>query len=146
MRSFQELCTKNRKEAAAAGNKLLKTLWKLIANIVFGKSCENVRNRINVKLRKDDWLAQKDVNSPLFKGFHQYQNELIGIHKQNKQVVLNKPIAVGQAILDLSKVAMYTFLYDVMKVKYNEKIRVCYSDTDSLILQIKTADLYRDLR
>ncbi len=65
---------------------------------------------------------------------------------QNKEVKLDKPIAVGQAILDLSKVAMYNFLYDVMKVKYGEKVRVCYSDTDSLILQIKTADLYRDMR
>jgi hypothetical protein len=146
MKSFQELCTTNRKAAAAVGNKLEETMWKLIANIVFGKSCENVRNRTNVKLRKDDWLAQRDVNSPLFKGFHQYANDLIGIHKQNKQVVLNKPIAVGQAILDLSKVAMYTFLYDVMKVRYGEKVRVCYSDTDSLILQIKTVDVYSDMR
>ena len=103
---------------------------------------ENVQGRTKVNLRKDDWLAQRDVNLPLFKGFHIYDNNLLGIHMQNKEVKLDKPIAVGQAILDLSKVAMYNFLYDVMKVKYSDKVRVCYSDTNSLILQVKTADLY----
>ena len=61
-------------------------------------------------------------------------------------VLLNKPIYVGMAILDLSKLHMYKFYYDVLKTKYNDKIKLAYTDTDSFVIHVETEDLYKDLK
>ena len=59
---------------------------------------------------------------------------------------MNKPVYLGQAILDLSKVIMYEFHYDYMVPKYGlEKLKLCYMDTDSLVYHIKTNDFYTDI-
>ena len=61
------------------------------------------------------------------------------------KVVMNKPVYLGQAISDLSKMVMYEFHYDYMKRKYDDdKLTLCYMDTDSLIYDIKTKDFYKD--
>ena len=60
--------------------------------------------------------------------------------------VMNKPVYLGQAILDLSKIVMYEFHYDYMKRKYNnDKLTLCYMDTDSLIYSIETDDFYKGI-
>ena len=61
------------------------------------------------------------------------------------KVVMNKPVYLGQAILDLSKIVMYEFHYDYMKPKYGENLKLCYMDTDSLVYHIKTEDFYEDI-
>ena len=62
------------------------------------------------------------------------------------RVVMNKPVYLGQAILDLSKTIMYEFHYDYMKCKYkDEDLKLCYMDTDSLIYSIHTEDFYADI-
>ena len=62
------------------------------------------------------------------------------------KIVMNKPAYLGQAILDLSKTIMYEFHYDYMKRKYtDDKLTLCYMDTDSLIYNIKTEDFYKDI-
>ena len=61
------------------------------------------------------------------------------------KVVMNKPVYLGQAILDLSKIVMYEFHYDYMLPKYNDNIQLCYMDTDSLVYDIKTEDFYVDI-
>ena len=61
------------------------------------------------------------------------------------EVKMNKPIYLGQAILDLSKTLMYEFWYDYIKHKYNDKARLCYMDTDSFVIYIKTEDFYKDV-
>ena len=58
---------------------------------------------------------------------------------------MNKPIYLGQTILDLSKTVMYEFHYDYMKQKYPEGLTLCYMDTDSLIYDIETEDFYKDI-
>ena len=58
---------------------------------------------------------------------------------------MNKPVYLGQVILDLSKIVMYEFHYDYMKPKYPEGLTLCYMDTDSLIYDIETEDFYRDI-
>ena len=58
---------------------------------------------------------------------------------------MNKPIYLGLSILDISKILMYEFLYDDMKPKYGNKIKLCYMDTDSFIMNIKTNDFYKDI-
>ena len=62
------------------------------------------------------------------------------------KVVMNKPVYLGQVILDLSKIIMYEFHYDYMKRKYaDDKLTPCYMDTDSLIYNIETEDFYKDI-
>ena len=61
------------------------------------------------------------------------------------KVKMNKPIYLGLSILEISKILMYEFWYDYMKPKYNDNVRLCYMDTDSFIMNIKTNDFYKDI-
>ena len=61
------------------------------------------------------------------------------------EVVMNKPIYLGQAILDISKTLMYEFWYDYINPKYGDNVRLCYMDTDSFVMDIKTDDFYKDI-
>ena len=61
------------------------------------------------------------------------------------EVLMDKPIAVGKAILDISKTFMYEFWYDYVKQAYQDKVKLCYMDTDSFILQIQTNDFFEDI-
>ena len=58
---------------------------------------------------------------------------------------MNKPIYLGLSILDLSKTVMYEFWYDYVKPKYGENAKLCYMDTDSFIVHVKTDDIYKDI-
>ena len=69
----------------------------------------------------------------------------MAIEMRKTEVLMDKPIAVGQAILDISKVLMHEFYYDYLKSKYQDKVKLCYMDTDSFILQIQTDDFYEDI-
>ena len=58
---------------------------------------------------------------------------------------MNKPIYLGLSILEISKILMYEFWYDNMKPKYDNNVKLCYVDTDSFIMNIKTNDFYKDI-
>ena len=61
------------------------------------------------------------------------------------KVKMNKPIYLGLSILEISKTLMYEFWHDYMKPKYNDNVKLCYMDTDSFIMNIKTNDFYEDI-
>ena len=61
------------------------------------------------------------------------------------KILFNKPIYIGMSILDMCKIYMYIFYYNSMKTRYNDKTRLLYTDTDSLIMEIKTNDFYHDV-
>ena len=61
------------------------------------------------------------------------------------QVKMNKPIYLGMSILDISKVLMYEFWYNYIKPKCGDKARLCYMDTDSFLIYIKTEDFYNEI-
>ena len=83
---------------------------------------------------------------PNFKSGVRFGPNLIGCEMEKIKVVMNKPVYLGQAILDLSKVVMYEFHYNYMKRKYNDKnLTLCYMDTDSLIHSIETDDFYKGI-
>ena len=64
--------------------------------------------------------------------------------KKNK-VKMNEPTYLGLSILEISKILMYKFWYDYIKPKCDNKVKLCYMDTDSFIMNIKTNDFYEDI-
>ena len=64
---------------------------------------------------------------------------------KNMQILMNKPVYLGLSIPELSKILMFESWYDYVKPKYGQKARLCYMDTDSFIVYIKTNDLYKDI-
>ena len=87
----------------------------------------------------------KAVMKPNFKSGVLFGINLMGCEMGKIKVVMNKPVYLGQAILDLSKIVMYEFHYNYMKQKYPEELTLCYMDTDSLIYDFKTDDFYKDI-
>ena len=108
---------------------------------------ENVRKRVNVKLLRSDEEERilKYVAKPTFAQQVIFNKHLVGIQNHKEKVLLNKPIYVGMSVLDLSKHLMYDFYYNTLKVRYGDKIRLLYTDTDSLIVKVDTEDIYADM-
>ena len=80
-----------------------------------------------------------------FKSEVRFGENLMGCEMGKIKVVMNKPVYLGQAILDLSKIVTYEFCYDYMAPKYGKKLDLCYMDTDSLIYNIETEDFSKDI-
>ena len=128
-----------------ATNDFEKDFYKLMNNSVFGKTTESVRKPRNIKLVTSKEAYLKTVMKPNFKSGVLFGKNLMGCEMGKVKVVMNKPIYLGQAILDLSKIIMYEFHYDYMAPKYGKKLNLCYMDTDSLISNIETEDFYKDI-
>ena len=122
-----------------------KDFFKLMNNAVFGKTMENVRKHRDIKLVKTDKKRNKLVSEPNFRTMKLIDNNLAIIEMRKVKVKMNKPIYLGLSILDISKITMHDFWYDYFKIKYQDKARLCYMDTDSFVLNIKTKDFYKDI-
>ena len=130
----------------AATNDFEKDFFKLMNNSVFGKTMENIRKHRNIKLVMTEEKYLRTVMKPNFKSGVLFGENLMGCEMGKIKVVMNKPVYLGQVILDLSKIVMYEFHYDYMVPKYGlEKLKLCYMDTDSLVYDIKTEDFYEDI-
>ena len=123
-----------------------KDFFKLMNNSVFGKTMENVRNRINVKLVINEKACNKLVKKSNFKSVNIFHENLIAVHMEKTTVRLNKPIQIGMTILDLSKTLMYRFHYDYVKPKWGNEAALLFTDTDSLCYEIQTDDFYEDIK
>ena len=97
-------------------NDFEKDFFKLMNNSVFRKTVENVINVV--------YLA---------------------IEMKMTKVKMNKPVYLALSILEISKTLMYEFWYDYMKPKYGDNVKLCYMDTDSIIMHIRTEDFYKDI-
>ena len=123
-----------------------KDFYKLMNNSVFGKTMENVRNRVNVKLVTNEKALNKLVKKSNFRSVNIFHENLIAVHMEKTTVKLNKPIQIGMSILDLSKTLMYRFHYDYVKPKWGDKASLLFTDTDSLCYEIRTDDFYEDIK
>ena len=122
-----------------------KDFFKLMNNSVFGKTMENIRNRIDVRLVTDEAKLEKLVKKPNFDRVNIFTEDLVAVHMRKTTIKLNKPIYLGMSILDLSKTLMYEFHYNYIKPKYGNNASLLFTDTDSLCYEIKTHDFYRDI-
>ena len=128
-----------------AKNVFEKDFFKLMNNSVFGKTMENIRNHKNMKLVTSDKKYLKYVMKPNFKDGFPLSKHSFAVEMGKTEIKMNKPVYLGQAILDLSKTLMYEFHYDYMRPKYGSKVSLCYMDTDSFVYEIDTEDFYRDI-
>ena len=122
-----------------------KDFFKLMNNSVFGKTMENIRNRIDVKLVTEEKELEKLVKKPNFDRINIFTEDLVAVHMKKSTIKLNKPIYLGMSILDLSKTLMYDFHYNYIKPKYEENANLLFTDTDSLCYKIKRKDFYADI-
>ena len=137
--------TLNTDKRKAAQNEFEKDFFKLMNNSVFGKSCENVRNRFNVELVTQDERFETLTARPSFRRFKIFHNNLVAVEYLKPKVKMNKPLYTGFSTLELSKTLMYSFHYDVIKAFYGDQARLLFTDTDSLCYHITTPDLYQDM-
>ena len=109
----------NSKLRAAAKNEFEKDFYKLLNNAVFGKTMENMRNRIDFELITDKERFEKAQRNPRLKmPVHTFGNDCVGVQYSKKKIKLNKPIYCGLQILDMSKITMYDFHYNRMMKAY----------------------------
>ena len=128
-----------------ARNDFEKDLFKLMNNSVFGKTMKNIRKHRDIKLVTTDKKRSKLVSEPNYHTINLISEDLSITEMKKTKVKMNKPIYLGLSILEISKILMYEFWYDYMKPKYNDNVRLCYMDTDSFIMNIKTNDFYKDI-
>ena len=135
----------NTKLRTEGKNEFEKDFFKLINNSVFGKTMENMSNHRDIKLVTTNERRNKLVSEPNYHTSKQFSENLLAIEMKKTKVKMNKPVYLGQAIFDISKTLMNEFWYDSIKPKYQGKAKLCYMDTDSFIIHIKTEDFYKDI-
>ena len=135
----------NTKLRTEAKNDFEKDFFKLMNNSVFGKTMENVRNHRDIKLVTTDKRRSILASEPNYHSSKRISKDLMIMEMKKVEVKMNKPIYLGQAILDISKTLMYKFWYDYIKPKYEDRAKLCYTDTDSFIIHIITEDFFVDI-
>ena len=122
-----------------------KDLFKLMNNAVFSKTMENVRKHRDIKLVTTDKRINQLVSEPIYHKTKWFSENLLAIEMKRTKVKMNIPVYLGLSILDVNKTLLYEFLHDYMKPKYDDNVKLCYMDTDSFIMHIKTKDFYEDI-
>ena len=126
-----------------ARNEFEKNFFKLMNNSVFGKTMENVRNYSDIKLVTSE-KRRKQLVSELNHYSHKKRFDyLMAIEMKKTRVKMTKPLYLGMSILDISKILMYKFWYDYISPKYGDRAKLCYTDTHSFIIYIKTEDFLK---
>ena len=106
---------------------------------------ENIRKHRDIKLVTTDRKRSKLVSEPNYHTINLTSKDLSIIEMKKTKTKMNKPIYLGLSILEINKILMYEFWYDYMKPKYNNGVKLCYMDTDSLVMHIKTNDFYKNI-
>ena len=134
----------NTQKRTNAKNVFEKDFFKLMNNSVFGKTMENIRKRVDVRLVTDEKKLLKMAAKPTYVSSKIFKENLVAVHKIKETLTLNRPAYVGMCILDLSKTLMYDFHYNYIKQKYGSKVKLLFTDTDSLTYEIEARDVYSD--
>ena len=130
---------------AKAQNDFEKDFFKLMNNSVFGKTMENIRNRVDIRLVTRESQAKRLTCKPNYQHHTIFCENLTAVHMKKVSLKFNKPVYLGMSILDLSKTLMYDFHYNYIKPKYGDSAKLLFTDTDSLAYEIQTKDFYRDI-
>ena len=112
-------------------------------NSAYGKTIENLRKRINIRLVNNAKDLLKYTSRPTYVTHKLFNKDYAAIHEIKPVLVLNKPIYVGFTFLDLSKWMMNDFHYKFIKKNFNAEL--LFTDTDSLVYETKSENIYEEL-
>ena len=142
-KAYVDMNTNLRTEAK---NDFEKDFFKLMNNAVFGKTMENVRKHKDIKLVTTDRKRNYLLSEPSYRTHKKrFSENLLAMEIKKMKVEMNKPVYLGLSTLETSKTLMYEFWYDFIKSMYQKNAKLCYMDTDSFIIHIKTKDVYEDI-
>ena len=136
LKPYIDMNTNLRKEAKI---EFEKDFFKLMNNSVFGKTMENVRKHRDIKLVTTEKRRIKLVSEPNYHTTKQFSENV------KAKVKMNKPVYLGMSMLDISKTLMYDFWYNYLRPKYTDKAKLCYMDTDSLVVNISIENFFEDI-
>ena len=142
LKPYIDMNTKLRKKAKS---EFEKDFFKLMNNVVFGKTMENVRKHRDTKLETTNKRRNQLVSEPNYHATKCFSENLLTIEMKKIKVKMNKPVYLGLSILEISKTLMYEYWYDYIKPKYGDNVKLCYMDTDSFIMHLKTKYFYKDI-
>ena len=145
LKKYIYLNTKLRIVAKTSGKNFEVDFFEQMNNSVFGKTLENIRNRVDIRLLSSNIKAQKLAAKPNYDCCTIFDENLVAVHMKKTKLYFNKPVYLGMSILDLSKSLMYDVHYNYIKTKYGDKAKLLFTDTDSLAYEIKTKDFYKDI-
>jgi hypothetical protein len=114
-------------------------------NSVFGKTMENVRNRVDIRIVNDEKKWNKQAKKHNFKSATIFSKNLVAVHMRRTSVKLVKPIYLEMSILDISKTLMYDRYYNGIKAMYGDSAELLFTDTDSLCYEAVTEDFFKDI-
>jgi hypothetical protein len=143
MKPFIDFNTSMRNQAK---NEFEKNFWKLLSNSAFGKTIENKRKRQNVIMVCSEEQAVSYTKKPTMSNIIPINSTTCLFVMKRLSVYLDKPIAVGTSIMEISKSVMYDMHYNCIQKFYGERARLVYSDTDSFIFHLTTNDMYEDFK
>ena len=146
---FEKYISYNSSKRSLANVAFERDFYKLKNNALYGKMVENVRRRMNFRIVNNPDSFIKLANNPSFIQSIVFSEDLVGVKLHKEQVTLNKPVFVGQAVLDLAKLEMYELFYDRLKSYESEfissSISVVGGDTDSFFISVTNCDVYNQL-
>ena len=131
----------NTQKRTETKDKFSQNFFKLLINSIYGKTLENIMKKINVKLINNSKDYLRCLSKPNFVSQKIFSN-FIAVHQIKSVLILNKPVYVRFCILELSKLLMYQFHYKYVKNKFDAKL--LFTDTDSLVYEIKSKDVYEE--
>ena len=146
LKQYIDLNTRLRQEAT---NEFEKNNYKLKNNAIYGKTLENTRKHVDVKLlqRWENRYGVEDyISKPNFHNLTIFDENFVAVQLERTEVKMDKPIYIGLSVLDLSKTLMYRFHYEFMKPKIGENLKLLYMDTDSFIYEITDFNIYEIMR
>ena len=145
---FKQYIDFNSAKRSVAKSDFEKDMYKLMNNALFGKTCEDVSKRIDIKFinLEDENKFVIYANKPNYKYHNQVSEDLMAVNMGLTTIKYNKPIAIGFCVLDISKTFMYDFHYNTIMKKYGDKAKLLFTDTDSLCYEIKCEDFYADMK
>src|SRR5437870_203665 len=139
IKPYVDFNTTMRQNAKSASD---KNFFKFLSNALFGKTMQNLRSQTDIKLTTSGATARNYVAKPNFDSFTRVNETLVAIKMKPVHILWDKPTYTGACILDLSKLHLFRFHYDIMKAKYDSRAKLLFTDTDSLCYHITTDDVY----
>ena len=137
LKEYIDFNTEKRKNSK---NSFERSFFKLLVNSIYGKTAENIRKRINVKLINNAKDYVRCVGKPNFISQKIFSKKFVAIQQIKSVLTLGKPIYVGFSVLKLSKLLIYKFDYEYVKNKFDAKL--LFTDIDSLVYEIKGEDVH----